>query len=137
MAIRWIITSICSVIFFTLLASVGHFHTYYAKREKEYNRAMIFIKSETCTNPRVRSQLGDFNLCDISETILAKTPMQAAFYDLAEEWQIAYSKNLWKWVFGAIAVSFVGVWIGIIDFKDAWNMSVQNHYTLPIKMKNT
>ena len=137
MVVKWIVSSVSCVIFFTLLASIGHFHTYHAKRQKEYDRAMIFIKSETCTNPRVRSQLGDFNLCHRSETILAIKAYHAAFYDSAEEWQRAYSKNLWKRVFGGIAVSFVGIWIGIIDIKDAWNMSVQNHYTLPIKMKNT
>lgn len=142
----WLITSISSLILFSSISYIGHFHTYWSKRSREYHRATVFIKSESCVNPRVRASLGDFNLCDKSEEILTKIPLVAALYDVAEDLNVCghnrcsllyvdVTKNLWKWVVGIIIIAFFGVWVGIIDLKQMWDEKILEHYTLPIKQK--
>ena len=137
-----IITTISSLILFSSISYIGHFHTYWAKRTKDYDRATVFIRSETCTNPRVRASLGEFNLCDKSETILSKEPFVAALYDVAEDLNVCghnrctvlyvdVTKNLYKWVVGIFLLAFVGVWAGLIDLKQMWEQRVMDHYTLP------
>ena len=139
-----IITTISSLILFSSISYIGHFHTYWTKRTKDYDRATVFIRSETCTNPRVRASLGEFNLCDKSETILSKEPFVAALYDVAEDLNVCghnrctvlyvdVTKNLYKWVVGVILLAFIGVWVGLIDLKQMWEQRVMDHYTLPVK----
>ena len=72
----WLLTSISSLILFSTISYIGHFHNYWRKHSKAYERASVFIKTETCTNPRVRATLGEFNLCDESESILSKEPFE-------------------------------------------------------------
>jgi len=137
-----IITTISSLILFSSISYIGHFHTYWTKRTKDYDRATVFIRSETCTNPRVRASLGEFNLCDKSETILSKEPFIAALYDVAEDLNVCghnrctvlyvdVTKNLYKWVVGVILLAFIGVWVGLIDLKQMWDKKIMDHYTLP------
>lgn len=139
-----IITTISSLILFSSISYIGRFHTYWTNRTKDYNRASVFIKSETCTNPRVRASLGEFNLCDKSESILSKEPFVAALYDVAEDLNVCghnrctvlyvdVTKNLYKWVVGIFLLAFVGVWVGIIDLKQMWDKKIMDHYTLPVK----
>jgi len=138
----WLLTTISSLIVFSSLTYVGRFDTYWTDRAKAHKRASIFLKSETCTNPRVRATLGDFNLCDKSEDILSKEPFVAALYDVAEDLNICghnrctllyvdVTKNFYKWIIGIIAIGFVGVWVGMIDLKQMWEQKVRDHYTLP------
>ena len=137
-----IITTISSLILFSSISYIGHFHTYWTKRTKDYDRATVFIRYETCTNPRVRASLGEFNLCDKSETILSKEPFIAALYDVAEDLNVCghkrctvlyvdVTKNLYKWVVGVILLAFIGVWVGLIDLKQMWDKKIMDHYTLP------
>ena len=144
----WILTSISALILFSSISYIGHFHNYWSKRSKEYERATVFIKTETCTNPRVRATLGDFNLCDKSEEILTKTPLVAALYDVAEDLNICghnrcsvlyvdVTKNLWKWVFGIITLAFFGIWVGIIDYRQMLDKKNLEKFTLPHKTKIT
>ena len=139
-----LITTISSLILFSSISYIGRFHTYWTNRTKDYNRASVFIKSETCTNPRVRASLGEFNLCDKSESILSKEPFVAALYDVAEDLNVCghnrctvlyvdVTKNLYKWVVGIFLLAFVGVWVGIIDLKQMWDKKIMDHYTLPVK----
>jgi len=142
----WIISSISSIILFTTISYIGHFYTYWTVHSKEYARASVFIKTETCTNPRVRSQLGDFNLCDKSETILSQPPMVAALFDVARDLSICgnnrcsifyidITKNLFKFIVGAVVLAALGVMSGLLDLKQLWEDRVMNHYTLPTKHK--
>ena len=143
----WILTSISSLVLFSTISYVGRFHTYWTDRSKAYERASVFIKTETCTNPRVRADLGEFNLCDRSELILSKEPFVAALYDVAEDLNICghnrctilyvdVTKNLYKWVLGILLIALVGVWVGIIDMKQMWDKKIMDHYTLPVKVKS-
>jgi hypothetical protein len=86
--------------------------------------------------------LGEFNLCDKSETILSKEPFIAALYDVAEDLNVCghnrctvlyvdVTKNLYKWVVGVILLAFIGVWVGLIDLKQMWDKKIMDHYTLP------
>jgi hypothetical protein len=137
-----IITTISSLVLFSSISYIGRFHTYWTDRTKEYNRASVFQASETCTNPRVRASLGEFNLCDKSERILSKEPFVSALYDVAEDLNICghnrctvlyvdVTKNLYKWVVGIVLIAFIGVWVGLIDLKQMWDQNVQDHYRLP------
>ncbi len=138
----WIISSISSIILFTTISYIGHFYSYWTTHSREYARAQVFIKTETCTNPRVRSQLGDFNLCDRSETILSQPPIVAALFDVARDLSICgnnrcsvfyidITKNLFKFVLGAVVIATLGVWSGILDLKQLYEQRIINHYKLP------
>lgn len=138
----WIISSISSIILFTTISYIGHFYSYWTMHSREYARAQVFIKTETCTNPRVRSQLGDFNLCDRSETILSQPPIVAALFDVARDLSICghnrcsvfyidITKNLFKFVLGAVVIATLGVWSGILDLKQLYEQRIINHYKLP------
>jgi len=144
----WFLTSISSIIIFSSISYIGYFHTYWTKHAKDYNRASIFIKTETCTNPRVRSTLGDFNLCDTSEEILTKTPMVAALYDVAEDLNVCVhnrcsilyvdvTKNLHKWAFVIFVISGVAFWVGIIDLKQMCDKKQLDKFSLQHKIKST
>jgi len=144
----WFLTSISSIIIFSSISYIGYFHTYWTKHAKDYNRASIFIKTETCTNPRVRSTLGDFNLCDTSEEILTKTPMVAALYDVAEDLNVCghnrcsilyvdVTKNLHKWAFVIFVISGFAFWVGIIDLKQMCDKKQLDKFSLPHKIKST
>ncbi len=141
----WLLTSISSLILFSTISYIGHFHNYWRKHSKAYERASVFIKTETCTNPRVRATLGEFNLCDESESILSKEPFVSALYEVAEDLNICghnrctilymdVTKNLYKWIIGIFILALVGVWVGVIDMKQMWDKKVMEHYSLPTKM---
>lgn len=141
----WLLTSVSSLILFSTISYIGHFHNYWSKHSKAYERASVFIKTETCTNPRVRATLGEFNLCDESETILSKEPFIAALYDVAEDLNICghnrctilymdVTKNLYKWIIGLFVIALVGIWVGVIDMKQMWEKKVMDHYSLPTKI---
>ena len=49
----------------TFLVQIGNYLTYYNSRSREWERATIYLTSDTCTDPFLRSQLGPFNLCEI------------------------------------------------------------------------
>ena len=138
----WIISSISSIILFTTISYIGHFYSYWTTHSKEYARAQVFIKTETCTNPRVRSQLGDFNLCDRSETILSQPPIVAALFDVARDLSICgnnrcsvfyidITKNLFKFVLGTVVLATLGVWSGMLDLKQLYEQRIIDHYKLP------
>lgn len=141
----WLLTSISSLILFSTISYIGHFHNYWRKHSKAYERASVFIKTETCTNPRVRATLGEFNLCDESESILSKEPFVSALYEVAEDLNICghnrctilymdVTKNLYKWIIGIFILALVGVWVGVIDMKQMWDKKVMEHYSLPTKI---
>jgi len=141
----WLLTSISSLILFSTISYIGHFHNYWRKHSKAYERASVFIKTETCTNPRVRATLGDFNLCDESESILSREPFVSALYEVAEDLNICghnrctilymdVTKNFYKWIIGIFILALVGVWVGVIDMKQMWDKKVMEHYSLPTKM---
>lgn len=142
----WIVTSISSLVLFSTISYIGKYQDYWSEREAEYERASIYIKSETCTNPRMKSSLGEFNLCDKAKQILRKPPFIAALYNVAEDLNICghnrcsifymdVTKNLGKWVFGIIAISIIGAWAGLFDLKQRWDKRTYDHYKLPTKNK--
>ncbi len=142
----WIVTSISSLILFSTITYIGKYQDYWNERESEYEKASLYIKSETCTNPRLQSFLGEFNLCDKAKQILRKPPFIAALYNVAEDLNICghnrctifymdVTKNLYKWVIGLLLFAVVGVWAGLFDLKQRWDKRTHDHYQLPTKTK--
>ncbi len=68
-----------------LLSKVGTFYNHYHARQRAYSRAQAYLKTELCTNPRVKATLGEYNLCDRSEQIMDHPPLFTAIIDTAED----------------------------------------------------
>ncbi len=45
-----------------MVSQLGNFHSYWVLRSKEWVQATMFLNSENCMNPLMRSSLGAFNL---------------------------------------------------------------------------
>lgn len=80
--ITWFLSM--SFIAFTI-SQLGNFHSHYHARLRTYERAQAYLKTELCTNPRVKASLGEYNLCDQSEQIMDKPPLFTAIVDTAED----------------------------------------------------
>jgi len=105
-----------------LVSQVGHFNMYWTMRSKEWSQATLFLTSENCANPLVRSRLGTFNLCDTSEQILSRFPITSALYDVAQDLNICghgrcsmfyvdVTANLHKVVIGSGVLAVIGLYI--------------------------
>jgi len=68
-----------------IISQIGNFHAHYRSRLRSYDRAQTYLKTELCTNPRVKASLGEFNMCDQSEEIMDKPPLFTAIVDTAED----------------------------------------------------
>tara|TARA_B100001027_G_C16038335_1_gene228716 strand:+ start:58 stop:507 length:450 start_codon:yes stop_codon:yes gene_type:complete len=80
------ITAFLSISFICYtLSQIGNFYDHYRHRARAYERAHTYLQTETCTNPRVKASLGEYNLCDQSEKVMDKTPLMAAIFDTAED----------------------------------------------------
>lgn len=107
----------------TFLVQIGNYLTYYNQRTREWERATIYLTSDTCTDPFLRSQLGPFNLCEKSEDILARIPAMHALYDVAHDVHLCghgrcrvffldVSANLHKIIIGLGVIAIGMVWVG-------------------------
>ena len=80
------ITAFLSISFICYtLSQIGNFYDHYLQRARAYERAQTYLKTELCTNPRVKASLGEYNLCDQSERVMDKTPLMSAIFDTAED----------------------------------------------------
>ena len=72
--------------------------------------------------------------------------MVAALFDVARDLSICgnnrcsifyidITKNLFKFIVGAVVLAALGVMSGLLDLKQLWEDRVMNHYTLPTKHK--
>lgn len=68
-----------------IISQIGNLHAHYRSRLRSYEKAQTYLKSDLCTNPRVKARLGEFNLCDQSEEIMDKPPLFTAIVDTAED----------------------------------------------------
>ena len=143
----WWFTSFWSACLIMTICSYGRFESHWSSREKKYNRALIYIKTDHCTDARLRAKLGDFSKCEECEEILRMTPFKAAFYDIMEDVNICghgrctilymdITKNFFRFSMGFLALCVVGLWTGLVDMKQMWDRKVQDHFTLPIKKKS-
>lgn len=80
-----LISGFISISFFAFtISQLGTFQKNFKSRQREYNEAMKYINQETCTNVRVKAELGRFNLCTEAEQRLDTPPLIAAIVDTAE-----------------------------------------------------
>ena len=68
-----------------VISQLGNFHVHYKTRLRSYERAQTYLKTELCTNPRVKASLGEYNLCSQSEETLDNPPLFTAIVDTAED----------------------------------------------------
>ena len=102
------------LLFSFLLTFFQGFHGHWISRTERAARARLYLKSEVCTNARLRIQLGPEAMCAQKEHELRVQPFNRAIFDTLEDyslcghrrceamaqWAIAY-----KWLFlGAAAV---------------------------------
>lgn len=66
------------------ISQLGTFRKNFKLRQREYDQAIKYLKTEACTNVRVKADLGRFNLCSEAEQRLDNTPLISAIVDTAE-----------------------------------------------------
>lgn len=139
-----------AIYFFIFVACVtwtNRFHTYYVQRCREYKRAQTFLLTEPCTNPRVRAELGSYNLCDESERTMDVTPLHAAFKDIFSWLHICsddYCSMLGMNITNSLPQIFLTfgilcmilLWVSDISFRQRRNKEENNYWSLPLKSKN-
>lgn len=133
--------SICMYI----ITQFGSFHNYWNKRMIEHKKANRFLKTETCTNPRVKADLGDFNLCTKSEEIISQSPFFKALYDVAEDNSLCgrgkcymfytdVTSNIHKIIITLGILSILVCFLSGLQIKKDRHENAMNYYRLPLKV---
>ena len=128
-----------------IITQFGSFHNYWNKRVIEHRKANRFLKTETCTNPRVKADLGDFNLCTRSEEILAQSPFFKALYDVAEDNSLCgrgkcymfytdVTSNIHKIIITLGILSILVCFLSGLQIKKNRHEDAINYYRLPLKI---
>ena len=136
-----------SFICFTLIQS-RNFWRHYKRRQRAWVRAEIYIHSETCTNQRVKSDLGSFNLCEESEEIMNSPPFFTAVVDTAEDIHICgngycevlgmnITQALPQIVLVLIISALLILWAGGVQFRRNREKAGDNYWSLPGDHKKT
>jgi hypothetical protein len=118
------------------VSQIGVYNSYYVSRSIQFKQAKTFIQSETCTNPHLKSQLGEFNLCDKSSKILYTQPWLGAVFDTAEDLRVcghgSCSKNLPKIIISVLIFAVVVLLASGVQIRKSNARMAMNHFTLPI-----
>ena len=128
-----------------IITQFGSFHNYWNRRRIEHRKANRFLNTETCTNPRVKADLGDFNLCTKSEEILAQSPFFKALYDVAEDNSICgrgkcymfytdVTSNIHKIIITLGILSILVCFLSGLQIKKHRYEAASNYYRLPLKV---
>ena len=136
-----------SFICFTI-SQIGNFYDHYRQRARAYDRAQTYLKTEICSNARVKASLGEYNLCDQSEKVMDKTPLMAAVFDTAEDIHICgngYCSLLGHNITNAlpqiiIAMGIMAVivlWASGIQLRKNRITAGEEYWSLPVKEKRT
>ena len=131
-----------------LVSQIGNFHSYWVIRSKEWHQATIFLNSENCMNPLMRSSLGTFNLCETSEQICSRYPLTSAIYDVAQDLNVCghgrctvfymdVTANLHKIVIGSAILSVIGLYVFKRCCEDNKIEQQIHYYQLPSHKKKT
>ena len=139
-----------SLISFTLTISfiaygvtqLGTLKQNYNRRNREYKRAKNYLKQETCTNPRVKAELGDFNLCLESEKIMDNPPFIAAIVDTAEGLHLCgngycellghnITSSLPQIIFTLGIMALLLLWVSGRNFRRNQNEAAESYWSLP------
>lgn len=141
------ITALISISFICFtISQIGNFYDHYTHRARAYDRAQTYLKTELCTNPRVKASLGEYNLCDKSEKVMDKTPLMAAIFDTAEDIHICgngYCSLLGHNITNALPqiiiamgiISVILLWASGIQLRKNSITASQEYWSLPVKRK--
>ena len=72
--------------FIGIVLQVRNFNRYHVERKRKHNEAQVYLDSDVCTDAVTRSQLGTLNLCEKADHILNESPLEAAAYDILNDW---------------------------------------------------
>ncbi len=126
------------------ITQLGSFHTYWNKRLREHKKAKRFLTQESCVDPYIKADLGDFNLCTQSEEILSQSPFFKALYDLAEDNSLCgrgkcymfytdVTSNIHKIIITLGILSILVCFLSGLQIKRHRHENAVNYYRLPIK----
>lgn len=120
------------------ISKVGVYHSHCVTRSIEYEQAKRFLKSPTCTDPVLKADLGDFNLCDRSVRILYTHPWIQAIYDTAEDlrWcgHDSCSKYLPKIILIVIIIVVAILLFSGFQIRQDRRFATREFYQLPVKL---
>lgn len=71
-----------------VLGALKSFHHFYLQRLEQSKEAEAYLKSDTCSNHKLRVKVGKYQQCAQAEYELAISPWTRAMYDLLESYSI-------------------------------------------------
>ncbi len=120
-----------------IVSKVGVYHSHYVSRSIEYDQAKKYLKSDTCTDPILKADLGDFNLCDRSIRILYTHPWVHAIYDTAEDLRYcghdACSKYLPKIIVIVLIIATAILLVAGCQIRQDHRVATRDYFSLPLK----
>ena len=96
------------LLFSVLLMCFNNFHAHWLDRTQRAARARLYLKSDICTNARLRIQLGPEATCSQKEMELRIAPLNRAIFDVLEDYSLCGHRRCeamvqwvvhWKWLF--------------------------------------
>lgn len=130
------------------VSQLGTLRLNYMQRRREYKRAQNYLNQETCTNPRVKAELGEFNLCHQSEKIMDNPPFIAAIVDTAEGLHLCgngycellghnITSSLPQIIFTLGIMTLLLLWISGKNFRHNQNEAAETYWSLPGSSKTS
>ena len=118
------------------------FHNHYIARTDKARRARLYLKSDVCTNHKLRIQLGPEAKCAQKEMELRVSPFHRAVYDSLEDYQLCGHKRCeamvqfvqqWKWLFFGMLCVVLWFYVQAIMFSFQVDKmrNFQSHLALP------
>lgn len=128
-----------------IITQFGSFHNYWNRRKLEHKKAQRFLNTETCTNARVKADLGDFNLCGKPEEILSQSPFFKALYDVAEDNSLCgrgkcymfyadVTSNIHKIIITLGILAILVCFLSGLQIKKERHANAVDFYRLPLKV---
>ena len=126
------------LLFSVSLVFLQNFQQHWLERTQRAARARLYLKTDICTNHKLRILLGPEATCAQKELELRVTPLYRAIFDTLEDYSLCGHRRCeamvqwlvhWKWLFLAVAnpvidrgsFSVVGRRLQqVLDFPDPW-----------------
>ncbi len=140
------ITALISISFICFtISQIGNFYDHYTHRARAYDRAQTYLKTELCTNPRVKASL-ESTIYVTRVKVMDKTPLMAAIFDTAEDIHICgngYCSLLGHNITNALPqiiiamgiISVILLWASGIQLRKNSITASQEYWSLPVKRK--
>lgn len=128
---------LAAVLFSAFFTSVRFYHDRYLFRTEEAKQASLYLKSDVCSNSKLRVQVSKYQDCSAAEMTLGISPSTRAIYDLLELYTFCGSNQkrcealvFWFKENKFVIFAFLGFifWVLYNWLLNEWQMQKINQY---------